>query len=70
MRDHTKRASSLAVVGACAALLAACATTTGSSAGDAGSDPSPNRSALNAGLDYSANPDPFPSTYRGKDPAS
>lgn len=53
-------------------LLAACATTGSSpassnsaSASTETAPRSPSRQALNAGLDYAANPDPFPSTYRG-----
>jgi imidazolonepropionase-like amidohydrolase len=55
------RGSSLAVV-ACALALSACATTEGGSGGEA-ETPRREARALPAGLDYAANPDPFPSTY-------
>jgi len=69
MRLHALRGSSLAAL-ACALAgslaLAACATTgdAGSSADDNASD-GDDRTALARGLDSAANPDPFPSTYRG-----
>jgi imidazolonepropionase-like amidohydrolase len=55
------RGVSLAVLG-CALMLSACATS-GSSA-DAGATRA-ERAALPRGLDAAANPDPYPSTYRG-----
>jgi imidazolonepropionase-like amidohydrolase len=55
------RGASLAVV-ACALALSACATTDGGS-GDEAETPRRQARALPAGLDYAANPDPFPSTY-------
>ena len=65
MRLHRLRGASLAAL-ACVA-LAACATT--ASDGPNGDDSAANgrrdRAALATGLDYAANPDPFPSTYRG-----
>jgi imidazolonepropionase-like amidohydrolase/predicted small secreted protein len=53
---------SLAVV-ACALALSACATTEGGSGSGEAQSPSRQARALPAGLDYAANPDPFPSTY-------
>ncbi|MDP3369869.1 MAG: amidohydrolase, partial [Brevundimonas sp.] len=67
MKFHALRGSSLATL-ACALagslVLSACATTgdgdeTPGAAGDRA------RSPLATGLDSAANPDPFPSTYRG-----
>ena len=55
------RGTSLAVI-ACALALSACATTEGGS-GEDGGTPRREARALPAGLDYAANPDPFPSTY-------
>lgn len=65
MRLHRLRGASLAAL-ACVA-LAACATTgsNGSSGDEAASNEGDERAALATGLDYAANPDPFPSTYRG-----
>ncbi|HZV84305.1 MAG TPA: amidohydrolase [Brevundimonas sp.] len=68
MRPHALRGSSLAVLACVLAgslALAACATT-----GDGDSGPSDETAAkapetLARGLDAAANPDPFPSTYRG-----
>ncbi|SFS34578.1 amidohydrolase [Brevundimonas viscosa] len=65
MRLHRLRGASLAAL-ACAALTA-CATT-GSNGPDgdaAASSDNGDRAALARGLDAAANPDPFPSTYRG-----
>jgi imidazolonepropionase-like amidohydrolase len=58
------RGPALAVI-ACAAMLSACATTGESSPADDGSstEDSADRT-LPAGLDYAANPDPYPSTYQ------
>jgi imidazolonepropionase-like amidohydrolase len=53
---------SLAVV-ACALALSACATTDGPSGGDGADSGGDAPRVLPAGLDYAANPDPFPSTY-------
>ena len=69
MRLHAMRGSSLAVL-ACAMAgslaLSACATTGGDDKPNAdGSSGAEAREPLARGLDYSANPDPFPSTYRG-----
>ncbi len=65
MRLHRLRGASLAAL-ACAA-LAACATTGRDAANgdDAASNGGRERAALAPGLDAAANPDPFPSTYRG-----
>jgi len=65
MRLHRLRGASLAAL-ACVALTA-CATTgsSGSNGDDAASNEGDDREALATGLDYAANPDPFPSTYRG-----
>lgn len=65
MRLHRLRGVSLAAL-ACVALTA-CATTgsNGSNGDDATSTDDGERAALAPGLDYAANPDPFPSTYRG-----
>jgi len=69
MRLHGLRGSSLAVLGcvlAGALALSACATTGGDSSSDEGSsDDSEASEPLATGLDFAANPDPFPSTYRG-----
>ena len=65
MRLHRLRGVSLAAL-ACVALTA-CATTgsNGSNGDDAASSDAAERAALAPGLDAAANPDPFPSTYRG-----
>ena len=65
MRLQRLRGASLAVL-ACVALTA-CATTgsNGSNGDDAADDTSEASEPLARGLDYAANPDPFPSTYRG-----
>ncbi len=65
MRLHRLRGVSLAAL-ACVALTA-CATTGshGSDGGDASASGDNDRAALARGLDATANPDPFPSTYRG-----
>ncbi len=66
MRLQRLRGASLAAL-ACVALTA-CATTgsNGSNGdGDAASSDDGDRAELARGLDYAANPDPFPSTYRG-----
>ena len=65
MRLHRLRGVSLAAL-ACVALTA-CATTgsNGSNGDDATAADDGDRAALAPGLDYAANPDPFPSTYRG-----
>jgi imidazolonepropionase-like amidohydrolase len=65
MRLHRLRGASLAAL-ACVALTA-CATTgsNGSNGDDSTSSGDGDRAALAPGLDYAANPDPFPSTYRG-----
>ncbi|HYC68582.1 amidohydrolase [Brevundimonas sp.] len=58
--------AALACVLAGAMALSACATTGGDSpSGDAPANDDGDRAALAPGLDYAANPDPFPSTYRG-----
>ncbi|MBX3478176.1 MAG: amidohydrolase [Brevundimonas sp.] len=59
MRSHRLTGASLAVLSALA--LSACATT--GSTGDASSSTPRQREALAPGLDYAANPDPYPSTY-------
>jgi imidazolonepropionase-like amidohydrolase len=69
MRLQSLRGSSLAAL-ACvlagALTLSACATTgSDSPADDNGSSDDEARQPLATGLDYAANPDPFPSTYRG-----
>lgn len=69
MTVHRLRGPSLAAV-ACvlagALSLSACATTGGDETPAAdGSSGSEARAPLAAGLDFAANPDPFPSTYRG-----
>ena len=60
------RGPSLAVL-ACviAGALSACATTGGSGDKPAEGAKPRERAAMAPGLDYAANPDPFPSTYRG-----
>jgi len=65
MRVQRLRGASLAAL-ACAALTA-CATTgaDGSNGADASADGGRERTPLAQGLDPAANPDPFPSTYRG-----
>jgi len=66
MIRHALRGPSLAVV-ACALSLAACATTDGPgtpSADGSNSGGADTDRTLPAGLDYAANPDPFPSTYQ------
>lgn len=69
MRLHALRGSSLAVLACVLAgslALSACATTGGDDASDAnGSSDDEAREPLARGLDHAANPDPFPSTYRG-----
>ncbi|MBU1345691.1 MAG: amidohydrolase [Alphaproteobacteria bacterium] len=65
MIRHALRGPSLAVV-ACALALSACATTDGadgSSPSDSANGGSSSRT-LATGLDYAANPDPYPSTYQ------
>ncbi|MBI2260675.1 MAG: amidohydrolase [Caulobacterales bacterium] len=58
--------AALACVLAGAMALSACATTGGDSASDdSASGDSEASEPLARGLDYAANPDPFPSTYRG-----
>lgn len=70
MRNHALRGSSLATLACVLAgslILSACATTGGdgeTTAADNGSSGSGART-LARGLDSAANPDPFPSTYRG-----
>lgn len=73
MMTRSRGAVSLCMLAA-ATLLASCATTglpgsTSSSPSQSASTDTPAtpraRTALNRGLDYAANPDPFPSTYRG-----
>jgi imidazolonepropionase-like amidohydrolase/predicted small secreted protein len=61
MIRRSLRGPSLAVV-VCAAALSACASTSGSGSDEA-ETPRREARALPAGLDYAANPDPFPSTY-------
>ena len=63
MIGHRLWGASLAVV-ACA-MLAACATTDSGSSTDSNGAETRNDEALAPGLDYAANTDPFPSTYRG-----
>jgi imidazolonepropionase-like amidohydrolase len=66
MIRHALRGPSLAVV-ACALALAGCATTDGTGAPSADGSTSGGRDTgrtLAAGLDHSANADPFPSTYQ------
>ncbi len=65
MRLHRLRGASLAAL-ACVALTA-CATTgsNGSNGDEAAANDDGGRAELATGLDYAANPDPFPSTYRG-----
>ncbi|MBX9460171.1 MAG: amidohydrolase family protein [Brevundimonas sp.] len=65
MRLQRLRGASLAAL-ACVALTA-CATTgeNGSNGGDASDKGDEAREPLARGLDAAANPDPFPSTYRG-----
>ncbi|GAA0870424.1 amidohydrolase [Brevundimonas basaltis] len=65
MRFQRLRGVSLAAI-ACVALTA-CATTGGDSpaSADGSSDRAASRKPLATGLDPAANPDPFPSTYRG-----
>ena len=65
MRLQRLRGASLAAL-ACVALTA-CATTgsNGSNGDDASDNGDTDRKPLAMGLDASANPDPFPSTYRG-----
>src|SRR5690606_33816389 len=63
MRLQRLRGASLAAL-ACAALTA-CATTGDAAAdGNGAASNGDGREALAPGLDYAANPDPFPSTYR------
>src|SRR5690606_23075061 len=50
---------------ACVALTACATTGSSGSNGDAASSDDGDRAQLATGLDYAANPDPFPSTYRG-----
>lgn len=65
MRRSAPRGLSLAAL-ACTALLAACATTGQDSPPSAdGSSSEDDAKILPTGLDYAANPDPYPSTYRG-----
>ena len=68
MRLHALRGSSLAVLACVLAgslALTACATTGGDDAPSSDSSPDEAREPLARGLDQAANPDPFPSTYRG-----
>jgi imidazolonepropionase-like amidohydrolase len=69
MRNQALRGSSLATLACVLAgslILSACATTGGGDAsGDDASSDNGDRAALARGLDSAANPDPFPSTYRG-----
>ena len=64
MIRYALRGPSLAVV-ACALALASCATTdtAGPPAAD-GSSSAPRERTMARGLDYAANPDPYPSTYQ------
>ncbi|MFJ6025529.1 amidohydrolase [Brevundimonas sp. NPDC092305] len=65
MRRSAPRGLSLVAL-ACTALLAACATTGQDSPPSAdGSSSDEDANVLPTGLDYAANPDPYPSTYRG-----
>ncbi|HEY0599496.1 amidohydrolase [Brevundimonas sp.] len=65
MRLQRLRGASLAAL-ACVALTACATTGTDGSNGDAAADDaSEAREPLARGLDAAANPDPFPSTYRG-----
>ena len=62
MRSFRLTGASLAVLSALT--VSACATTGSSSSGADGASAAPReREALAAGLDYAANPDPYPSTY-------
>ena len=65
MRLQRLRGAGLAAL-VCAALTA-CATTgsSGSNGDEPASGADRDRAALAPGLDYAANPDPYPSTYRG-----
>jgi len=66
MIRHALRGPSLAVV-ACALALSACATTDGPGTASADGSNSSGASAgrtMATGLDYAANPDPYPSTYQ------
>ena len=70
MRFHALRGASLATLACVLAgslVLSACATTGGGDASNDSDDTSDSgdRAALARGLDSAANPDPFPSTYRG-----
>ncbi|KQY89888.1 amidohydrolase [Brevundimonas sp. Root1423] len=68
MRLHALRGSSLAVLACVLAgslALSACATNGGDDKPAAGNASAEAREPMPRGLDYAANPDPFPSTYRG-----
>ena len=68
MRLHALRGSSLAVLACVLAgslALSACATTGSDTPAADGSSSAEAREPMARGLDYAANPDPFPSTYRG-----
>jgi imidazolonepropionase-like amidohydrolase len=68
MRLHALRGSSLAVLACVLAgslAVSACATTGSDTPAADGSSSAEAREPLARGLDYAANPDPFPSTYRG-----
>lgn len=65
MIDRRLRGVSLAAMACAVMALGACATTgTGEPAGSAAAETPPKPRVLATGLDASANPDPFPSTYR------